>query len=374
MRVPGPHVAIALVLVAAGARAESFRIPPYLSYSGGSALALTWSPTEGRASTTVQLFRGGALATTVEAARDAGVLKALLPMTCGSGERLSYRVEGMDAPEEIAPLPCADEDVVRFGFLTDTQTDYEMARRFAERVATSGGAFVLHGGDMVQVGGSDEEWRRFLVAMAPFAARRPLVVAPGNHEFWLDGKGERLRRFFGVDDEAGDYLFSAGPVDVVVLSTSFVEERARRNRQLAWLRETLAGLRAKDPGRWLVVLFHHPPYSRGVAHSGLYWRKEHEVLQRYYVPAFEEHGVDLVLSGHTHLYERSEKAGVTYVVGGAAGGVMGWLGGKNPFSRLSLQVRTFSFLEASRARLVLITEGLDGEEIDRVELQRSDRS
>jgi len=59
---------------------------------------------------------------------------------------------------------------------------------------------------------------------------------------------------------------------------------------------------------------HHPPYSAGYQGSAL-------DIRAAYAPIFERHGVQLVLSGHDHDYQRSEViGGVTYVVSGGGAG------------------------------------------------------
>jgi hypothetical protein len=80
--------------------------------------------------------------------------------------------------------------------------------------------------------------------------------------------------------------------------------------QRAWLADTL---RDSD-ATWKIVAVHHPPFSAGYQGSS-------QEVRDTYVPLFERYGVQLVLSGHDHDYQRSvEMDGVTYVVTGAASG------------------------------------------------------
>jgi 3',5'-cyclic AMP phosphodiesterase CpdA len=80
--------------------------------------------------------------------------------------------------------------------------------------------------------------------------------------------------------------------------------------QLAWLEDTLRSSTAT----WKIVALHHPPYSAGYQGSNM-------AARRAFVPLFEQYGVQLVLSGHDHDYQRSNVInGVTYVVTGAAAG------------------------------------------------------
>lgn len=78
--------------------------------------------------------------------------------------------------------------------------------------------------------------------------------------------------------------------------------------QLRWLEETL---RASDE-TWRIVEMHHPPFSGG-------WHGSDLQVRDAFVSLFERYGVQLVLTGHEHDYQRTEQiGGVTYVVSGAA--------------------------------------------------------
>jgi 3',5'-cyclic AMP phosphodiesterase CpdA len=81
-------------------------------------------------------------------------------------------------------------------------------------------------------------------------------------------------------------------------------------RQLKWFEEALA----KDTSPWKIAFFHHPPYSSGGKHgssSGL-----REVVE----PLFLKYGVNVVLAGHEHFYERVKpQKGVYYFISGAGG-------------------------------------------------------
>jgi hypothetical protein len=62
------------------------------------------------------------------------------------------------------------------------------------------------------------------------------------------------------------------------------------------------------------VALHHPSFSAGYQGSS-------PAARAAFVPLFERHGVQLVLSGHDHDYQRSRpRNGVTYVVSGGAAG------------------------------------------------------
>lgn len=66
-----------------------------------------------------------------------------------------------------------------------------------------------------------------------------------------------------------------------------------------WLQNDLAS----NTQRWTIVYFHHPPYSKGSHNSDT----EIELIdmRQNIIPLLESYKVDLVLSGHSHSYERS---------------------------------------------------------------------
>jgi hypothetical protein len=69
---------------------------------------------------------------------------------------------------------------------------------------------------------------------------------------------------------------------------------------------------AKEP--WKVVIFHHPIYSDGRRHGS------NVELRVVLEPLLVRHGVQVVFSGHEHIYERTKpQKGITYFVSGAGG-------------------------------------------------------
>jgi predicted phosphodiesterase len=81
-------------------------------------------------------------------------------------------------------------------------------------------------------------------------------------------------------------------------------------KQLAWVETTLKNARED----WKICYFHHPLYSDGRTHGS---SVELRVLLE---PIFVANGVNVVFSGHDHIYERiTPQKGITYFVSGSAG-------------------------------------------------------
>jgi predicted phosphodiesterase len=124
----------------------------------------------------------------------------------------------------------------------------------------------------------------------------------GNHD-------EPQSRFYPLWNMNGEryYSYARTHVRFFALDTTDLNRR-----QLAWLEQELQ----KSEEDWKIAYFHHPLYSSAERHgSQLDLRVALE-------PLFIEHGVNVVFSGHDHVYERiNPQNGIHYFVSGAAGKV-----------------------------------------------------
>ncbi len=128
-----------------------------------------------------------------------------------------------------------------------------------------------------------------------------LLAVLGNHDS-LEGNAVPQLEALGMPDR----WYSREVEDVLFIGLDSM--LASSPGQAEWLEETLAASGAK----WKIAAMHHPPYSAGIHGS-------EEPVRAAFAPLFEKYGVQLVLSGHDHDYQRSfEQNGVTYVVSGGA--------------------------------------------------------
>ena len=77
------------------------------------------------------------------------------------------------------------------------------------------------------------------------------------------------------------------------------------NAQAKWLKQDLAANAGKH--KWTIACMHHPPYTNGTHASGFTSDGEQDLvaLRKYITPILDRYGVDVVLTGHSHVYERS---------------------------------------------------------------------
>jgi hypothetical protein len=191
--------------------------------------------------------------------------------------------------------PGAIQDSVRDAFIA-----YTGAR---------GADLMLMLGDNAYSSGTDDEYQAGL--FTPYAAAlRQWVLWPtrGNHDQLHSGANNDYYDFFTLPTagEAGGvasgteayYAYDYANVHFVCLDSEG-SDNSPGGAMLTWVRADLAAT-TQD---WIIVYWHKPPYSKGSHDS------DHEVdlrrMRENVVPALDQLGVDLVLCGHSHSYERS---------------------------------------------------------------------
>ena len=100
------------------------------------------------------------------------------------------------------------------------------------------------------------------------------------------------------------YSFDYGTVHVVSLDSQLaIRDSGQRAAMKQWLIDDLSA----NVGDWTIVIFHHPPYTKGSHDSdvGTGYDLPITLIREEFTPVFEDYGVDLAFSGHSHIYERS---------------------------------------------------------------------
>ncbi len=212
--------------------------------------------------------------------------------------------------------PSGSETVARFWVLGDagTQTSSQTAVRDAYYNFTGARHtdMWLMLGDNAYNTGTDAEYQGAVFNMYPTMLRKSVLFSTlGNHEtaqstayvdtypyfsvFTLPTQGEGGGMASGTEHY---YSFDFGNIHFVCLD-SMTADRSTNGIMANWLRNDLGNTLAK----WIVAFWHHPPYTKGSHNSDT----ETELIQmrQNFNPILESYGVDLVLSGHSHSYERS---------------------------------------------------------------------
>ncbi|HSV66860.1 MAG TPA: metallophosphoesterase family protein [Mycobacteriales bacterium] len=199
--------------------------------------------------------------------------------------------------------------------------------------------FHLVNGDLCYANVSDDPvatWQRFFANNMRSARARPWMPCAGNHENEVGNGPQGMlgyqTRFALPNNGSGEpafvgnwYAFTVGSVRVVSINNDDVcvqdggFSAFRRDHvpgyaargldpyvrgysggaQRAWLEATLADARAADDIDWIVVCMHQ------VAMSSAHFNGADLGVREQFLPLFDRYGVDLVLAGHEHHFERT---------------------------------------------------------------------
>jgi hypothetical protein len=168
-------------------------------------------------------------------------------------------------------------------------------------------------GDNAYLSGLDQEFQDTLFDIYPTLLRRTVLWPTiGNHDVTVSGGNYTYLNIFTfpTQGEAGGvasgsrhyYSFDYANIHFVCLDSED-SDPSPGGAMLSWLEQDLAA----NTNDWLIAFWHSPAYSFGTHDSDNPFDTGGHLVQmrENAVPLLEAHGVDLVLCGHSHNYERS---------------------------------------------------------------------
>ena len=180
-------------------------------------------------------------------------------------------------------------------------------------------------GDNTYPDGTDAEFQTnfFNVYKDNLLKKYPLFPAPGNHDYHdIEFSAAVAQKTHAVayyqnfsmpsEGQSGGvpshtpsyYSFDVGNIHFLSLDSYGKMDDARLSdttgAQLQWIKQDLE--QAKH-ATWIIAYWHHPPYTKG-SHDG---DTEQELvnIRQQLLPVLDRYGVDIILCGHSHDYERS---------------------------------------------------------------------
>jgi 3',5'-cyclic AMP phosphodiesterase CpdA len=257
---------------------------------------------------------------------------------------------------KTAPAPDSTEPV-RFLAFGDSGGGGADQYALLEQMYTVPYDLMIHTGDVAYDDGTIQQYEDNVFGVyGDLFKNIPFFPASGNHDY-KTMNGAPFREVFNLPGDSGEqwYSYDWGRVHFVALDTE-----ADYATQAKWLDADLAA--SSLP--WKIVYLHKPPYSSGQHGSDL-------ALRSKLAPVFQKHGVQLVLTGHDHNYERIlPQRGVTYVVTGG-GGIGTVAVGMSDFTAFSEDVIHFVYAEVFQDELVLHAIDADGREFDSAVIPRA---
>jgi 3',5'-cyclic AMP phosphodiesterase CpdA len=280
-----------------------------------------------------------------------------------------YRVESAGGPSATGHFRTAPvgDSTFSFAVVGDSGSGGKGQLAVAALLERLRPDLILHTGDVVYPAGEERHYdRRFFAPYRNLIKTAPIFPVVGNHDVRKRNGAAFLEYFHPPLGSPGStkryYSFDWGNAHFVALDSElyYGDTGSDPEEQRTFLERDLAATRK----RWRVVFLHRSPYGSS-RHGG------DGRIREYLEPLFARHGVDVVFSGHDHVYERTVPIkGVSYVVSG---------GGGRRLYPTGRSARTASSVSAHHAVLVrvegrhLSLEAVEagGEVVDRLELYQS---
>lgn len=261
-----------------------------------------------------------------------------------------------------------------FGFISDTQQFRDRHEAIAKVIAYHHSMeplqFLINGGDVVQNGQKDEqEWIEYFIGGKAYLMDIPQIAAIGNHDYRGHKVKNELPKYFqkymrweGSPTNGNLYFEMPGSNLVIWNSNSGDLTSQEEDAMWPWLEEKMKESQKKNMP--FILATHFPVYSSSLNRfTSISVMK----LRSKLVPLVEKYGVKVVLSGHTHMYERSFKDGVHYLVAGPAGGRVNKPTFKNPYvQKFDSDALTFTKIKYSNKTLKVETFNQDNALIDQL--------
>ena len=232
-------------------------------------------------------------------------------------------------------------------------------------------AFIINTGDIVTNGLNPVHWDTYFEMNKDIIKSIPYYVSLGNHE----KDSPYYYKYFSPAENENYYSFNWSNCHCVVIDSEGPHEEAEHaldyegrkdakrktkefwDKQLAWLCKDLQNHKEFD---FTLVFMHQPLFSLKESRRG-----EQNEFQERFAQIFEDFGVDIVFSGHDHMYQRHFVKPVHYVV--TAGGGAGLYSPGKPFTKYTRKISVnhhYVLIEIEGKKLKAKALKTDGEVID----------
>ncbi|MEO7329504.1 MAG: metallophosphoesterase [Minicystis sp.] len=235
-----------------------------------------------------------------------------------AGTAFEYRVLSGGARSELGHFVTAPAEnrPFRFQIYGDSRNDGASHAAVVRAMLAQPADFLVNTGDMVHSGIEPGDWAEFFTIEKDLIRDRCVFAAVGNHEIYKGDAagGVAFLRYFAMIEEGRDRprLYSSFRWSntrfflLNAMDTWTGEERD-------WLRSELDHALGEPGLQHRIAVLHHGPFSSG-PHG-----PNKAFIDNDIVGMMRERRVDLVVSGHDHVYERGESVGLKYLISGGAG-------------------------------------------------------
>ena len=296
------------------------------------------------------------------------------------GTRYAYRVSLGDkvvsAGHEFTTASDDPSAPLRVVVIGDSGDGGPEQYAIAARIAEAAPDLLLHTGDVIYPAGEERDLReKYFEPYRGLVDRIPFYIVLGNHDADTQPNPPVLDAVHmpvnGADGSERYYSFDRGPVHFVGIDTTFARRHSPTQR--SWLEQDLAATQQ----RWTIVFCHHPPYSP---------RRDEVAVRGIFSDAFERNDVDLVLTGHDHIYARSlplkdgvalagagpdyvDPPGPIYVITGGGGKDL-YQTGDSPLFPVAVSLHHLVRIDIAGDTLTLTAVDMAGAVVDRISITK----
>lgn len=365
---------ISLVASAIGFAETKFVVSPYIIVGDNNQMSLNFQTD---ANTTLNidvkvsgknasLFDGKTL--TVNANSSELQKVALGKFDCDKD--LNYTIKSKEGSINLSSTfkspSCDQNQSLYFGFMSDTQIKDDKGQKRADTISQTIAelkdiypfTMIVNGGDVVQHGGREEDWLNYFNTAKPYLKNTYMFAAVGNHDYYESEVHEKAPPQFNLylrdqkSSDLGNAVLDLGKVSIIMLNSNFEWLNDDTfNAQWDWfIKQLEANQKINKP---VLVSMHHSPFS-----SSAEWiRPIPTKLREILVPTLEKYSVvKMMISGHLHMYERSQKGRIPYLVAGPSGGIINYITYKNPYQvTIKPFATTFSVFKVSKTQIEVTT-------------------
>lgn len=368
----------------------NFTRGPYVQNASTTSVQVIWKtakPTEGW----VEFGVNGNLGGKVASSTNATVLHVASLSGLESGRTYQYRVRSRSGGEEaVSPVETfrtlKSEGAIRFAVLGDSGSGSREQMQVARLLRETRPDLVLHAGDIIYPSfTTNQADQRCLSVYREQMKTTPFYFAIGNHDLY-SGPEHVLSTLvqptnsipWEVHRTAGTtpqhyYSFDHGDVHFTVLFVPYLNQHKLvvGDPQYRWLTNDLA----TTTRPWKVMLFHVSMDTSGLHRfddndgNGIRDRVD---IREVVFPVAARYGVQLVMSGHDHNYEKfNPTEGVHSIVTGGGGVGLYNLSELDPASSLMWVRHHCLRVTIDHDRLEAEAVGLNGDIFDRMIIQRT---
>lgn len=247
------------------------------------------------------------------------------------GTKYIYRVGKVGDFSPVYNFSTAKEGDFTFLHITDPQYYSDATSQIFNNLMTQAFsknpniAFTFFTGDIIDKGGDESQWNLFYNKSN--IKNQVIATVPGNHEYYdAHGAGAYFGDFYHVNNNNpqngpenhlnNTYYFRYNNTLFIGLNTESKTQSALK----PWFEEVI---KKNNDAEFIIVGMHRSMY-------GSIYASDSVNVRNNWLELFDRYGVDLVLSGHDHIYSRSHKAynnqattdptkGTTYIIGGSGG-------------------------------------------------------